>query len=1111
MRRSRKFYGKKGVKGGVTMRLRKYILDNKNIYLAIYAAKSYVFDSQLLDKEDKELLNSLADPFNEELISKTIQRVRKILENVLDDEKNEMFQTQVYFKPKDYIDNKVVYRPIHTAKLEQLIAMVAMLHPLIYEIPNEENQWKLKLSNYSRLIPNNFYGNRVSKRPERLFKNWSGQYKKYTQKANEHFKIYYDSREYKYELKLDMERFFPSINPLVLYGFFMKNIPVTLNDRDIEDFKKILYKLLVCEVTNLNTDLARYYYYGKKEIDINYTIGIAQGLPQAYFFGNICMKDIAEVFENIYPGKSVYYVDDSYIYTNKQIDNIEEFRKQLEIANEKIQIKTLDYIDEAKKDDYVISQKKYFDYCEMLGVTLETQTNQQNGPYRIKVHLEGKSTYTRIQEVKEGEVYLRTLSREASQIGTDINSTYSEEEEITLLNRTEALLKSIESELLKDLSNRKSYKEKLTRYYKFFKYRTIKLKLKTEDTLNRNIFEALLEDVSNISLDEGYKVLEQGISTESFFKKYKNDIWGVALSTLISNTIFEHEEIKKYIRHVIEQVYEEELLACSYIKKMYTDYLGSIEVKNAPDYYATLNKQTAKNMTCYSNMHSKVLKDKFNGVQLSGLENDILSSFAICSEKFIEISKVVNLNSNRLQRMFLNAVYSKVFKINLGEDIVLSSYDKKGITYGELRTIVYLRNVSFNVKKFLKWDMDLMSGDNMQKVDYTIFEVLDAYKKYVKYPECIDKLILTHKYTYDVWRNGAKHLYFYTLHNQEHAVDLIKNIIKIIKNFSYLKISSYDYYIVFIACYLHDISMVKIASEKDFLLDSDDSEQIVMNLDKKWEDSKDTSQVKATIFEAYKEVDSFYENKIRSKHSKDSADEIRTRNELGFLESSVRECVAEIAEGHGIDVKDVYFSKGDAKGRLVSYKFNKILLRFADLLDMSRYRISKPILNHNLENMSLDSAFHWVSHLLTEGYELTSEYTTANGNESDNTEYLAPGKITEKVILSIYVNLSQLSKLEAGKCKCVKIIESKISGNGFELELTKNNEVCKSKKCNFLCKWFNEKNFFLVQEMQALESYLQRVPKAERFYNTSITIKVIISNSTDIKDEEFEILKRKIT
>lgn len=87
-------------------------------------------------------------------------------------------------------------------------------------------------------------------------------------------------------------------------------------------------------------------------------------------------------------------------------------------------------------------------------------------------------------------------------------------------------------------------------------------------------------------------------------------------------------------------------------------------------------------------------------------------------------------------------------------------------------------------------------------------KVLEIYHSFVKDPVSIDKLIITHKYTCDVWKNGSKHLYFYTLHNQEHAIVLIQNIVKLIHAIDFLKISAIDYYILFLACYLHDISMV---------------------------------------------------------------------------------------------------------------------------------------------------------------------------------------------------------------------------------------------------------------------------------------------------------------
>lgn len=95
------------------------------------------------------------------------------------------------------------------------------------------------------------------------------------------------------------------------------------------------------------------------------------------------------------------------------------------------------------------------------------------------------------------------------------------------------------------------------------------------------------------------------------------------------------------------------------------------------------------------------------------------------------------------------------------------------------------------------------NGQNEHTVDYSIMRVIEIFYSFVKEPVRIDNLIVTHKYICDVWKNGSKHLYFYTLHNQEHAIVLIQNIVKLINTIDFLKISSIDYYILFLACYLH--------------------------------------------------------------------------------------------------------------------------------------------------------------------------------------------------------------------------------------------------------------------------------------------------------------------
>jgi hypothetical protein len=397
------------------MNLKDFVLSEENIYWAIYSAKSYVFDFQLLSFEDKELLNSLSDPFNEVQIKETIEKVKKILKEILEEENN-FFEVQVYFKPKDYDKGKLEFRPIHTSSLENLIAMVAMLHPLVYEVPNKTNGLEINLSNYSRLIPENFYGNRVTKEPEYLFKKWNQQYKKYTEKSNEYFKTYYESREYKYEVKLDLEKFFPSVNPLMLYGIFMENFPVVITDanseEDVQVLKNVIYKLLICKITNLTTNLAKkeYYFAGeventnkyvKEQNEDTYAKGIPQGLPQSYFFGNICMIKIAEIFNKEFPGKSVYYVDDSYIYTNENIVDKEKFQLKLQSINNSIKEITNKYIEIALKDIENNDATK--------NKLIEWKENKGHKEKNIKVHLKQKSTFSVIQDYDKGEIYLKNL------------------------------------------------------------------------------------------------------------------------------------------------------------------------------------------------------------------------------------------------------------------------------------------------------------------------------------------------------------------------------------------------------------------------------------------------------------------------------------------------------------------------------------------------------------------------------------------------------------------------------------------------------------------------------------------------------------------------------
>lgn len=387
-------------------------------------------------------------------------------------------------------------------------------------------------------------------------------------------------------------------------------------------------------------------------------------------------------------------------------------------------------------------------------------------------------------------------------------------------------------------------------------------------------------------------------------------------------------------------------------------------------------------------------------------------------------------------------------------------------------------------------------------IDYSIIQVLNIFKAYVKNAEYIDNLILVHKYTCDIWKNGSKHLYFYTLHNQEHAVDLIQNSIKIVKAIDYIDISSNDYYILFIACYLHDISMVTFPDLDKIQCDNYNTNKIYSDfVEQIKEEEKETklamNPVKKMLKEYYIKLDSFYENIVRNNHAKDSANEIRNRGELSFIDVPLREIVAEVSEAHGYDVNEIYKTKSSASSKLWSQKFTKILLRLADLLDMSNYRVSKLVFDHNLDNMGATSRFHWLSHLVTRGYSINTEYVL---NKGKNKSFLHSGNITEKIELRVLVDLPQLTREESVECKKMRLLA--IQNNKIHLRC---GEACDSGQCNFLCKWFSKKNDYLFIELDALRTYLNSIP--DKYFNTEIEVIIETQDKNILSEKQFTLLK----
>lgn len=1073
--------------------IRKRLFSKQNIYLALYSVESYIFNRGLLEKEDKEELIRLRDKFDEKNIEKWIAKIEERLCQLIDDAY--YLKAKVFFKPKKYDDksDKIVFRPLHSSSLLDQITVVAMLNILIYDFDADN---ALYMSNLSRLIPHNFYGNRIAYEPEKLFKPWHKQYKKYTCKANDYYKKFRKSGEYKWEVNLDLENFFPSINPVCLYNYIVQLIPVKYNEDDKSILCKILEKLIFVEIEEMNKDDLEKYLGDKKYEQCKYAIGLPQGLPQSYFLANLFMVKMEKIYKKILPGEMIFYVDDSAIFTNA-IKNIDDFWKKIETINQNIS----KWMDELynQTDGHISSEIRscVAEYIDLYGIT---------------IHQPGdKSTISDIANSKMGEEYIHCIGRETSKTAFDINTSFSDEEGKVLLNKTECILKAINSELekiefeLKDIKlskDARSYKEsdkkKLIRYKKFFKYRNKDLRYR-EESDTQLLQKELLNDLNFLD-DETHR--KENLT--EFFGLYNEDTLESAIGFVLKAMKETGEDSSLLIEKIIilnRLLFGKDNKHSSFLYVVYRDYIEQCNYETLEISKYTTLKKIVKQMTYYVRKKTDSIKLKLIHDEMKEITS-VNTLRRILGNSLCDIANLVITNSCEMQRQCINALLSGLMQIEVSDDVVLQKNNNRKITYSELRTLIFLRNNKFTLVDFEKNKDDFFQTDYQCAIDYSIFQVLGIFRTFVNIPGNVDILILVHKYICDIWKNGSKHLYFYTLHNQEHAVDLIQNSLKIIRAIDYIDISKNDYYVLFIACYLHDISMVTIPDLNSIHSGGFESNKIYSDFVKSIRKEIDNSNlakrpVKKLLKEYYMKVDSFYERLVRDSHAHNSAVEIRDRHELNFIDGALREIVADVSEAHGYNVNDVYKAKSTASSKLWSHKFTKIILRLADLLDMSNYRVSALVLNHNLDSMGETSRFHWLSHLVTTGYEIETDYYL-NGNKMGN--FMEKNSIIENIILKVDVELPQLTHENSYGCKMMKL--ETIDNNKMELRC---GEKCTSSECNFLCKWFVQKNHYLFLELASLKEYLESL--SDNFFKPEINVVVNLSDKNRLTSKQFTLLK----
>jgi hypothetical protein len=507
----------------MSTKLREQILSEENIYKAIFAMESYISERDLLSPEDLDTFLRLRDKYDfNGIVSDTIEKCKKTLTQLLDDE-NELLEVNVFFKIKKLSSegNTVVeYRPLHTASLVNQICMASMLMPLMFD----DSNGKRNLSELSRMLPHNFYGNIPSCNIGSIFMNWTEKYRQYSQIVTTRCREYSKTREYDKEISFDLKDFFPSINPLKILNFIWNAVSSKYkDDTDKKCLKTIISKLLYFKIPEENLREWKDVYYKEQHNNVKpvngfYPVrGIAQGLPQSYFFGNLCMIEVADCMSHVdklMDSDSYFYVDDSVVFA-KNI-NSDLFGELIQRLNNSVT--------EAQKD---------WEEYPVMGQDLLSQAMDIN--YNIQFHPNGKSTICDINDSFKGMDGLFLVQRPVS-MGGWIKGNIDEVDDNVALKKLTALQDVVNLEINKLRSKRtkledNSYGEErlkwLRRYKRYFLFRQRKLQIllngKYDKELKTKFYETFkIDDVTSQDktskelIDALFEVFEEEIFKSEF-------------------------------------------------------------------------------------------------------------------------------------------------------------------------------------------------------------------------------------------------------------------------------------------------------------------------------------------------------------------------------------------------------------------------------------------------------------------------------------------------------------------------------------------------------------------------------------------------------------------
>jgi ribosomal protein S17E len=1093
--------------------LMEEVLDFRNIHLAYLRSKNNYMNREVQNFIDVNLF--------EKSIPNLYENIYKLLTGQLPFE----------FKPLEVL-NKPKKKEENTWKTRQIVRMNffdAVIAQCFINVLADKIKFMLPTSNMGYKL-NPIYS-------ENMYQFWKYDYKKFVNKEIE----LSSNDKYTFVVEADIENFYPEIDKNRLFN----ELKVVLSDDPEDEFFNWIYRILNLKGTTEKGEILE-----------------LTGLPQgplfspllALFYIRTYLDTIKKTYPNVIP---FGYVDDIRVYCETEeeaktiLTNLASYmeHKGLKLNKNKSDVfpvgseKRLETkimgkasnLDRAIRDEVILSSNGKKEMRSRLKFLLKELAELYETDDKKKEKLEDRLSkfvnYRYIMllddDIEEWKKHLNEFTDVSSLQGNFIamwhalylNATTFRQKRMFI----EALEKLLEEEELQELNY-----VKFVIYSYIFRWSPGELKFSIKDSTEKVEKYIKSQEISYSkailsNLHQGWIPFIKDLKLE--FSKDDGELTNLLYSLNLCATV---EDI--YLSNVYERTLHEKdgsLIHYANTFHLNTDYLKTEKIKNIQyklfdNHKGNWTTKFDKNsfqlneLTWKLNDSKGLLTSIFKWLnfQLEYSESRIPSSVVNPDYIYVDpVKDIIYLYGNPAEKndVFYYQVNTKAWResftrlfevmfnvsFNKGLKTFLKESDSN-IFLWQYRILRKLASRIFKLEDFVKFTINVLKTNSETKISSEQYSVDHLLEHYITDFNHQDNLLLIGEFVENSWKNGAKETNFYTLHNHEHARYLIFRLHEIFeKSYFSIFLNSKESFRLFSACYLHDIGMLSAPNVQE--LNEEKKEEVVLYVKGILDRIQDYPKFPHVI-DIHSEFEKVREAIVRDNHPLISERELVGDYPALPLTVAERRDIGIISSAHGKEKSDIDLLSDNLHDGFhpIRLKLCSLLLRIADLSDVSKERVRQEVLERNFERMGNESVFHWVKHLSVDNLTIES------AREED---------INDPTIIKIIINhnflpygLIEKEKLQAKcshNCKlCLK--DNGLVGEGqegFFLEGIKTiKEVDGTFKyfdatnCNLTCAFVNKAYNWFFAEIIYMNKYFR---EKKNNIEVDLSIRLNESNSAD--------------